>query len=366
MNDDDRIKDLLDSTAPDRPDLPPAARTTAVRDRARAVSRRHRVAVAAAVVAVVGVGVGVPVLTSGGDDPSGTEVAGDPAPVVAPEPTPPPCPAEPVDVSAGVVVDALPDGAISVRACPTTDQPALAPGDLPTEPLVEGVDDFTAGVRDLPAYVLEEECAFTTMMAQPWALVVSYRDGTSAVLGSTMRSCATVPVESVDRSAQAVLDLFVDASDRQVPTPGGGTTGEVPGIPCPDPARFDDALTAPDSYTGDLRDFTPVAGVACYVPDPQGAREYAADEGGLSADQAQLLADDLAARTTSEASVDGLCTDSGPTRVVVLVDAEGVGVTRVDRSCTSEFTGGGTWWLAGDAAEAVIDDALGGRLHSYS
>lgn len=212
---DPKLRELLDSAAPAQPDLTPAARTSAVTTRARAVRRRNGFVLAAAVAAVVGVGVAVPLVGSGGDD-GGTPVASDPPPPV--EVVPPDCPAEAVDVTEGTTVDALPDGAVSVRACAADfDQQGAPAGtgrsvlDLPAEPVVEGADELLAAVRELPAYTLEEECAFTMMMAQPWALVVSYPDGTSATLGSTTRTCASVPVEGVDRSAEAILGLFTSA-----------------------------------------------------------------------------------------------------------------------------------------------------------
>lgn len=211
---DDTIRDLLDSAAPERPALPAAARADAVRTRAHAVRRRNGLVLAAAVTAVVGIGVAVPVLTSGSDDDRSGGVASDPTPEVL---APPPCPAEPVVVDGGGSV-AVPEGAFAVRACPAVwnggGQPALSPPDdvLPTEPLVDGAAAFLAEVRGLPAYTLEEECAATMVQIQPWALVASYADGSSAVLAGTTRACAPVPVEGVDRSAAEILSLFTAAA----------------------------------------------------------------------------------------------------------------------------------------------------------
>lgn len=362
---DDDIKDLLGNTAPEQPDLPAGARADAVRSRARAVRRRNGLALAAAaVVAVVGIGGGIAAITSG-DDPSGTQVAADPTRSEAPAPEPPACPTEPIDVGGSTGVEALPDGAISVRACPATfSGGAGLPGGpdvtLPTEPLVQDADAFTSTVREMAPYEIDDECALIQIFPIPWAIVVSYPDGTSAILGTTSQLCDSVQVAGEGRGAEDVIAAFTDALASQEGTNGAPVLD--PPLACPAVDELDAILTTPDTYTGPLADFEPVAGLVCYTADPQGAREYAEDEGQLTPQQLTVVRDDLAASSTDEPRLAGRCTDSGPTRVVVLAAQDGTRVVRVDRSCTTEFAGGGLYWRAGDEAEAILDRALGGRV----
>ncbi|MDO9455868.1 hypothetical protein [Nocardioides sp.] len=355
MNDDRDIRELLDSAAPDQPGLPPDARTTAVRDRARTVTRRHRLVLAAAVVLVVGVGVGVPVLTSGDDDP-GRAADAPPARVEPPE-----CPSTTIDLTDGVAVKTLPDGAVSARACPAewtgggqSGPPLGAPpsDDLPTQPLVEGVDAFTTAVRGLPAYELEDECLFTTVAPAPWAIVVSYPDGTSATLGSTMRGCAAVPVESVDRSAESILALF-----------SGATAPESADVAtCPAPEAEDGAVAArPDTFDGAVADLGATSAAVCYGVDPQGAPEYAATKGTLEGAALDTVVTDLTQHATAERQLAGRCADTGPTRLVVLAGPDGA-ITLTDDACSGEFAFGDGFWVASPESEDALATALGGRV----
>lgn len=224
MNHDDRtLKDLLDSTAPDRPDLPAAARTTAVRDRARVVRRRQGLVLAAAVVAVAGIGIGVPVLTSGDDPDGSTQVAGDPA---AGEPTGPAvvppveCPADPPVIDETSAKADFPDGATSLRLCPATFDTAAGAVDftLPTEPVTDDVDGLLDRVAAQPAYVFPTECMSMTLAPMPWTMVVGYPDGSTASVGSTLTGCASVTVDGQEVDVETTLTLLTDA----VGAPAGG------------------------------------------------------------------------------------------------------------------------------------------------
>ncbi|QCW49979.1 hypothetical protein FE634_05345 [Nocardioides dongxiaopingii] len=212
---DRHLKDLLDSTAPDQPDLPAAARAAAVTERSRAVTRRHRALVALAAVAVVGVGVAVPLALDGDDAPSRQQVADDPAPEEPALPAPQPCPDAPVAVDQLRPGD-LPDDAAWARLCPATSGVGGA-ADLGEEEMgaVLVGDQATALVADIEALPrLEElrpECA--TMLVQPsaWALVVGDGNGGTATIGASVTACGTVPVAGQDRQVEAVLALATEA-----------------------------------------------------------------------------------------------------------------------------------------------------------
>lgn len=359
----DQLRDLLASAAPDGPDLPPAARTAAVRDRARVVRRRQGLAVAAAVLVALGA-LAVPVLVSGDDAPS--QVAEDPAPD-GPD-TPAPCPAEPVVVPAADGAESLPDGALSARLCPAIldgEDPNATmggPNGGPVDPsaLVEdGVDAFVAAVRALPAYESAPECAMTMMAIEPWSVVVSYSDGTSVVLGTTTRSCSSVPVEGVQRSSEGILDAFADASARQPSDPSETADPSAADLTCPDLSAAWSAAPEPATLAAEV---DAVRGLVCYLADPMGSREYAEDSGVLTGAQAATLGREVRATVTPRPQQAGRCTDTGPTRVVLLQDADGGLLTLVDASCTSEFRSSRGYWLASDESEAILSEALGGTV----
>lgn len=345
---DDQIKDLLDSTAPGRPDLTPGERVGAVTARARATRRRGRVLAAAAAIAVVGVGVGVPVALSG-DDADRGPVAADPS---EPPAKAAPCPAEPIDAEKVGSTPDLPDGAVSARLCPATFQGSVGDLDrLPTEPLTDDVDTFLDALRALPPGELDAECALVQMAPEPWALVVSYPDG-DVTFGSTMRSCSVVSVAGVDRTVEAVLETYTAA----VPTPGG-----APPCPAPTSGGLRSLEAQADTYDGSFTDFVPVAASLCYGVDPMGGPEYAETEAALGQDaMSQLFSE--AGRAMSGSPIEGgMCTDAGPTRLFVLVDADGRRVTFVDSDCTGEFTSRWGFWRPSERAEDRIAQELGGR-----
>ncbi|WP_134764932.1 hypothetical protein [Nocardioides sp. 1609] len=212
---DRHLKDLLDSTAPDQPDLAAAARTTAVTERARAVTRRNRALVALAAVAVVGVGVAVPLALDGGDAPGRQQVADDPAPEEPAVPAPQPCPDAPVVVDALRPGD-LPDDAAWARLCPATSSVGGGAdlGEKAMGAVVVG-EEATALVADIEALPrleqLAPECA--TMLVQPsaWALVVGDGNGGTATIGASVTACGAVPVAGADRQVEAILALATEA-----------------------------------------------------------------------------------------------------------------------------------------------------------
>jgi hypothetical protein len=361
MTDDDQIRALLDSAAPEQPDVLPAARTTAVRRRA-AAARRQRLALAAVVVAVVGIGVGVPVLTSGDDPDRSSRTADDPAP---PNGRAPACPTEVVDVSQGLEVDELPDGAVSARACRATfsaspDSAGAEAQTLPAGP-VPDVDAFVDAVRDLPASTLEPECASTTAEPVPWAIVISYPDGTSQTLGASSQVCATVDVAGVDRSADEIVGLWYQAAGRERTDPSGSLgLRDSYGFPdCPtDQAGIDDALASPDTYTGDVGDLAPDAAVLCYVRGDERDAAYDEDQAMVKPDDVPTLGDDLAAGFTTSPRRAGRCAEDGPRRVLFLHGDADEALTLVENSCTGEFSGRGIFWLPEEEAAQVLENAL--------
>ncbi|MFB9314222.1 hypothetical protein [Nocardioides plantarum] len=219
MTYDDRLKELLDSTAPDRPDLPAAARTSAVRERAVVVRRRSRLVLAAAVVAVVGIGVGVSVLASGDDPDRGTEVADDPAPTTTP--APPPCPAEPPVLDETSTKADFPDGATSLRLCPATFDTAGDLGKflLPTAPVTTGVDALVDRLAAQPEFAMDPECAAISLAPMPWTLVVAYPDGSTVSVGATMTRCASVTLDGHEVDVESTLRT-VEAATQPEPEPG--------------------------------------------------------------------------------------------------------------------------------------------------
>lgn len=205
--DHDILHDLLERTAPARPEIDPGTRAAAVARRHRNTRRRGRGLVAAAVVLTAIVAVP---LTLGG-----TEGSSD---VATPPPTPfaPPCPVEPIDVGAPEPAPALVD-VVAVRSCPATvaGSPTRAPSEasLPTAPLLgDAAAAFADMVTTLPAYTMPMECAAMSTMAEPWALVLTTADGDSIVLGSTMRVCSAVRVDGIDRGVDAVIGEFTATS----------------------------------------------------------------------------------------------------------------------------------------------------------
>ncbi len=94
-----------------------------------------------------------------------------------------------------------------------------------------------------------------------------------------------------------------------------------------------------------------------------GGPEYEATEGDLDDEQRFSIFTEAASGSTPEPRRPGGCIDSGPTRLIVLVDDEGKRLTLTDSSCTGEFTWTYGYWKPGPDAEQVIADALGGRVN---
>jgi hypothetical protein len=347
MTDHERLRDLLELTAPTDPDVTPGVRATRVVRRGRAARRRDRVLVAGAAAAVLAAAVAVPLALRGDDGPQ----------VAAPAPEAVACPADPIDASRAQGLDGetaldqvrersrssdAPLGEVtSVRACATA-EPGSA---LPAAPLVgDAAVAFADEVSALPPYAFPAECAAMTVMPDPWALLIGRADGNPVVLASSVRRCGTVVVGGVDRDAAAVIAAF----ERHASTPVA--------LACPEGDRLaEGAPTGNGSF--DLAGA--VAGVVCYREDPWGSREYAGESGELTPEQVAVLRDDLRARSGFEPR--GTCADTGPQRLVLLADAGGDRVAFVDDRCGGEFDGPAGVWRPSDAAERVIREALGGR-----
>ena len=284
-----------------------------------------------------------------------TSVAADPT--TAPEAPPAACPAEPVDVEGALAIDEVPDGAVSARLCPGTWSGSPGPselGALPADPLTDdALATFLDDLVTLPAGQLDESCAFTTSIPEPWALVVSYADDVAPVtIGSTSRLCSTVSIAGTDVTVEDVLGLYVAAVPSEGRTPA-----------CPEPVDGLRSLEAePDTTTAAYLDFEPVAGIVCYGVDPMGGREYQDDAGALGDDALASVYAAIGRDTTAEPSIDGMCVDTGPTRLIVLVDADGGRITLTDDQCSGEFASVWGWWAPNAMADDLLADALGGRV----
>ncbi len=107
----------------------------------------------------------------------------------------------------------------------------------------------------------------------------------------------------------------------------------------------------------------PTEGVVCYGVDPMGGREYQEDSGRLDATDLADLWASIGRELTAEPSVDGMCADAGPTRLLVLTDAAGERLTLTDSSCTGEFESAtlGGYWRPSEVDEKTLARVLGGR-----
>ncbi|MGA8257352.1 MAG: hypothetical protein WB767_12335, partial [Nocardioides sp.] len=305
--------------------------------------------------------IGVPVLAGGDDGGSGVDVAGQRTSVAPAE-----CPDPPVDVETLDPATELPDGAAWARMCSGTFSGATSDSyssslalSFDSAPVTEDVDALLGAIRDLPAYdELEPECAAMTMLPTPWTLVVGYPDGSTATIGSTVTLCGAASVDRIPRSSQAILELVGDASNEQSDEQAAGAAA------CPEPVTGLRTLQPePDTYEGQLSNFRQTTAAACYGPDPLGSPEYQGTQGELDADARFAIISDLGENTTARPAQEGGCTDSGPTRLVVLADDEGRRITLTDSNCTGEFSWAQGFWQAGQDAEAAITQALGGRLN---
>ena len=342
MSDHERLHELLDQTAPDRPELDPGSRAGAVARRGRSARRRDRGLALGAAAAVLALAVGIP-LSLQGDDGGATDVASSPRSAAAAA-----CPPTPVDVGALRPVPALSE-VVAVRSCRTSDPTDLA---LPTEPLT-GADAsaFVEDVAALPAYEMESYCALTSMTAEPWALQVQTADGATSVMGSTMRGCASVAFDGAERGVTPVLAAFEGNLRRQ-------QSGEPRDLECPTGERLAEGA---DTWNSSFDPATATGGVLCYRTDPMGSQAYAEEDGLLDASQLAPVRDDLVEHLGAP-SGDGFCTDTGPQRLLILTDDHGDRAAWVDENCIGEFTGPGGSWQPDAATEQVITDALGGPV----
>ena len=220
---------------------------------------------------------------------------------------------------------------------------------------------FAEDLAALPAWEMSRSCRVTSVPVEPWALQVETSDGSTAYLGSPMRLCASVDVDGADLGVDAVLAAFLGNQARQ--------QSGIPELGCPPPdqvGRLGRLAEGAPTWNASFDPSTAVAGVVCYRADPMGEREYGDDSWGIAATlspvhgQLEAVRDDLAANRAATGD-DGMCTDTGPQRMVLLEDADGDQAAWVDDRCTGEFAGPGGSWTPGPAAEQSIDEALRGR-----
>jgi len=353
----DRMRELLARTPPADPAL--AGRADAVVRRARA-SRRRRgviggiaVAVFAAAVIVTPHFLKTSPTTNEATDPSNGATLVDQADddLLAN-----PCSTDdPIDGP----TDTIPAAVAFLRLC-TTDYPGSEPATWapPLDALVQTDLFFQRMAAEQAAR--PDRCATANPVPDPLQFVFVTLDGKKGV-ASALNTCEDVSVSGTAYPVTAVLSAYFGALDaqREERRPPADIDASCP----PEPA--------PDSWTWPLEPdtrmsgrFLPsaVSGVVCYMVDPMGGREYADDQGELSATQLAVVVDDMAARKTAEPTSDGGCTDSGPTRIVVLVDEWGDRQSWVDAVCSGEFTGAGQYWIPSASAEDVITSALGGGI----
>lgn len=325
MSETDRLRDLLEQAAPVRPDVDPTSRATVVARRGRNARVRDRVLVAASAAAVVAVAVAVPISMGGGDGPDRVTPA---APVVVE-----PCPAQPVDVSEPMPVPDLGDVA-AVRSCPAVGEEGEP---LPSQPLEgDAAEAFAEDVAALPTYRLEEYCMVANVMPQPWALQVQTADGSTHLVGSTMRTCSAVSIGGVDRGAGAVVAAFAGNLARQ--------ETETPELACP----ATDA-DAPAVWNASFDPATATAGILC-VADRDGAW---AETATLTADEVASVKDDMA--TNLRDALGAACDQpiKSP-RLLVLANDAGDQVAYFDLGCEGGFTSARGTWVPGSGTLAGL------------
>jgi len=339
MTDADRLRALLERTAPDRPELDSSARAAAVARRGRTARRRDRGLVAVAAVAVIAVAIGVPLALTD------RHREATPAPPVAGDVEP--CPAAPVDITTlGRPVAGL-DDVVAVRSCPVQDQF----GDqLPAEPLTgEHAQAFAEDVAALPAYEMPSTCLAAGVAHLPWALQLQTATGELLTVGSPTRTCSFVRVDDTDRDVDRVLAAFEGNLHRQ-------TAFEPLDLDCPTGRRLAEGA---DTWNSSFDPAQATGGVLCYRTDPFGPQEYAEEDGGLDTDALAVIRDDLVGHLGAPTG-EGGCVDTGPQRLLVLTDDHGDRAAWLDDDCSGELTGPGGSWQPSEAAEAAIEEALGG------
>lgn len=357
MSTDDDLRGLLESAAPARPDLSPAARSASVAARGRVVRRRHRLAGVVAVATLVAAGLCVPLLTSG-DRPRASEpsTADDPAPArtaTAAELDADPCPAHLADVP--TEVPALPSEPATVRLCPVQPGGRGSRGVFagPRDALVLDPADFLRGLASLPAPQPDPLCSDSDATTTPWALVVTGTDGRRVAVGSGTWSCTEVRIGDGTYRAVQILQAYAVALEAQRTELSPSPDSRPSPTTAPD---CRDALThAPNDPEGEI-----VAGALCYEAGPGGDPEYARSRGVLTDAQLTVIVDDLAAHQTEAPEETGGCPDTGPLLRLLVVNDWGDAIAIVE-DCTGEFSSRLGAWKPSPAAEQAMTEALGGR-----
>ena len=362
--DEQRVRDLLQAAAPADQDA--VGRAAAVRRRSRRGRVRAGVGAGLAVVVLLGVGAIVPsLLDRGGADADRAEdpAAGGTGAAASVGWEAAPCPTDPIDVS-GTDNAALPPTAVSVRLCRAQltipgGEPILTSWEGPIDALVTDVDGFLAESDGLPAYRLPDECAAILATPDPWALVLTRPSGERQVVGAAGIVCAGVSLGAREVSAADLQTAFVEALGHQRAQlePPGSVQAECPAVV---EGAFRQTA-APDTVQPASRESV-VAGAICYTVDPLGSREYARDRGELPPAAVRTVVADIDARRTGQPREAGGCADSGPTRIVVLVDEWGDRTSWTDNNCTGEFTGAAGYWVPGADAQEALLHALGDRV----
>lgn len=337
MNETDRLRDLLEQAAPQRPDVDATSRAAAVARRGRNARVRDRALVTAAAVSVVAVVVAIPRISGGDDGPDRVT----PAPPAAVETEA--CPSAPVSSLDHPYTTIVLDDVVAVRSCPVVNPGTDA---LPARPLTgTDAENFATDVEALPEYRLPSYCLTMTMPPSPWALQLQGADGKLDVIAGPIRDCSAVTMGG-DRGAAPVLAAFLGNLERQ--------ESGIPPLACPTGDRLADG--AP-TWNASFDAATATAGVVCYRGDPMGSTDYDVTEATLDEAQLETIRANLTANLAT-ASDDGMCIDTGPQRMVLLEDADGDQAAWVDDRCTGQLAGPGGYWTLGQAAEQAYADAL--------
>jgi hypothetical protein len=299
MSDHDRLHELLEQTAPDRPELDPGSRAAAVARRGRAARHRDRGLVA---VAVVVLAVGLPLALID------RHRAATPTPQVAVEVEP--CPAAPVDTERLRPVTALVD-VVAVRSCPIVGND---PDPLPTEPLI-GADAraFAGDVAALPDYRMPSFCASAQLTMSPWALQVQTSSGQTLVVGTSLRDCSPVDSGEHEVGAAEVLAAFRGNLGRQ------DAGAASPALECPPGDQLGDGA---DTWNASFDPTAATAGIVCQQSFEED-RWSATVEGRLNTGQLAAVRNGLASPPRTH---DGFGLDCGGVirqQLVVLADADG-------------------------------------------
>lgn len=357
----ERIRELLEKAAPRDEEV--VGRADAVTRRARRARTRKGVAggigvaaLAAAVIVTPHFLKTSPTTNEATDPTNGVRSAEPGAPASILENT---CPRQDGLFDGQTDANKIVDGASSIRLCAVQLSGVEVPlWNPPNDALVQVqpfYDLVTAEDEADPA-----RCAATTPAPDPLFFQVA-EEGGAVSSAFSPNTCGDIVVGGKAYPVDVVLADYFKALREQRSTlaPIDDAAAECP------PAPEANAWTwqaQPDTRRGGGT-FTPiVSGAVCYLVDPLGGRAYSHDEGVLTAAQLTLISDDIEANQTRQPQREGGCIDSGPTRLVVLVNAWGDRTTWTDSRCTGEFAGNGGYWLPGNEADDAIADALGGAI----